>query len=196
MAAMQAMNINANQYPQSWMSAGTDMDAINIDEGCPTTNGRNNGNNYLQMTAPNGTNLNEAQHHLRASEDQNDLRMPILMQRYIQQPEYEVFGGGDEDEYGLPIQSSLGMHIVPLGPTYIIPPSGSVKATRGYPSTGGGRSSVKSVPGSGSGGGSGHWSGGEISFAGIGAQYPEDGAHDVDIYGDYEVYDYIVIGYE
>lgn len=53
---------------------------------------------------------------------------------------------------------------------------------------------MKSAPGSGSAGGSGHWSGGEISFAGIGAQYPEDETHDVDAYGDYEDYDYI--GYE
>ncbi|OBT64592.1 hypothetical protein VE03_06329 [Pseudogymnoascus sp. 23342-1-I1] len=174
-----ALNNTSSQYPLSWASSGTEATAINVDEGCHDINYvHNNGSNntYLQMVAQDG--LNEALNMLLASQAQEVLRFPIAIQRMISEREQEcdpVFDEFQGYEHGglVPVGfNANGGTFIPVGPTHIIPPSDSVRATRGFPSTRG-ESSVVSGPGSGSGSGSGSglWNRGEPFFDHIGAQY-------------------------
>ncbi|KFY12136.1 hypothetical protein V492_04077 [Pseudogymnoascus sp. VKM F-4246] len=177
---MLATNDNNSQYPLSWASSGTDVTAINVDEGCHDANyvynGYNNdaNNTYLQMVPQDG--LNEAFNLRRASQAQEVLRFPIAIQRMISEMEQGIRPISDEyQEYGPRdlVPERFDTHrgtFIALGPTHVIPPSDSLRVTRGYSSTRG-ESSVVSGPASGSGSGSGLWNKGEFYFEHIGAQY-------------------------
>ncbi|KFY36321.1 hypothetical protein V494_05117 [Pseudogymnoascus sp. VKM F-4513 (FW-928)] len=177
---MSAMNDNNSQYPLSWASSGTDVTAINVDEGCHDSNyvhyGYNNdaNNTYLQMVSQDG--LNEAFNLRRVSQAQEVLRFPIAIQRMISEMEQGSRPISDEYQEYEPrelvperFDTNRGTFIA-LGPTHIIPPSDSLRVTRGYSSTRG-ESSVVSGPASGSGSGSGLWNKGESYLEHIGAQY-------------------------
>ncbi|KFY27766.1 hypothetical protein V493_03322 [Pseudogymnoascus sp. VKM F-4281 (FW-2241)] len=174
---MLVTNDNSGQYPISWASAGTEVTAINIEEGChDIDNMYNNGanNTYLQMVPQAG--LNEASNLLRASQAQDVLRLPVAIQRMIFGMDQECRPIFDEyqeyeprDPNKVHFDTNKGTFIA-VGPTHIIPPSDSARVTRGCPSTRG-ESSVVSGQGSGSGNCSGLWNRGELFFDHIGAQY-------------------------
>lgn len=173
---MLATHDNTNQYPLSWASSGTEATVVNFDEGCHDISYRDNGpnNTYLQM-APQGG-LNEAPNLLRASQAQDVLRFPIAIQRMISEmeqecrPIFDQFHGYEPGDLAPVSYDTNRGTFIAVGPTHIIPPSDSVRVTRGCPSTRG-ESSVVSGPGSGSGSGSGLWNRGELFFDHIGAQY-------------------------